>query len=188
MRGRLIFPFVVELARLDTSATKADPDGTLTDTAASPITSGYDDIFREPVAIKRDTDNDGAPNDEDRTGIVHRVETCIQVPAQIHPESFDQLQQLMTGANHSAVFELWFHYRDLERLNLVNPDNGKPLINNNDRLHRIYDCDGNLIEEIGDPPGLYATQVQSRGFSFGRSRNILVVLFNEREQGTRLSA
>ena len=188
MRGRLVFPFVVELAQLDTDATKEDPDGTLSDSALDPITSGYDDIYREPISIKRDQDNDGAPDEGDTVGEIHRVDSCIRLPAQIHPEAFEQLQQFMTGANKNAIFELWFHYRNLEDLDLIDLDTGRPLININDRLAAIYDCEGNLVEKIPAPPGLYVTQVQSRGFSFGQSRNLLVVTFQEREQGTRITA
>ena len=58
MRGRLIFPFVAELHRLDTHAmatTDPDPDG--------PHTSGYDPDFKEPVRI--DEDDDGVVPDQE---------------------------------------------------------------------------------------------------------------------------
>lgn len=188
MRGRLIFPFIIELAQLDTDATGADPDGTLSDGTDNVITEGYDNVFREPVAIRRDLDNDGAPDSDDTTGEAHRVEKCITLPAQIHPDTFDQLQQLFTGANQNAAIDLWLHFRDLEKNGLVDPDTGQALIKQNDRLARIFDCDGKLIQEIPDPPGLYITQVKTTGFSFGRSRNLLVLTLQEREQGTRLIA
>ena len=54
MRGRLIFPFLAELYRLDTRATATtDPDG------AGPLTGGYDPDFKEPVLVDRDGDGIG---------------------------------------------------------------------------------------------------------------------------------
>ena len=46
MRGKLINPFLAEIARLDTTATAADPD------AAGPLTSGYDPDFKETVVLE----------------------------------------------------------------------------------------------------------------------------------------
>ena len=181
MRGRLIFPFLIEIAQLDTDAMlNDDPDGDL-----GPATSGYDDDFNEPVNVYR-TEDDGSLDTDDTTGTVVRVEKCFTVPAQIHPDAFNQMQQLFTGTNPNAEFECWLHFKDLEELGLVDEQTGLPLLQNTDRLVAIYDCDQQLIQEIVNPPGLYATQVQPRGFSFGRSRNLLVVTFTEREQGTRL--
>ena len=49
MRGRLIFPFLAELRRLDTAAmASTDPDG------AGPLTGGFDPDFKEPVLVDRD--------------------------------------------------------------------------------------------------------------------------------------
>ena len=45
MRGRLINPFLAELAQLDMAATAADPDG------AGPLTSGYDSDFKETAMV-----------------------------------------------------------------------------------------------------------------------------------------
>lgn len=172
MRGRLINPFEVELAQLDTAALRdEDPDG-----SAGPLTSGYDDDFREPVVILRDEVAD------DTTGIPVRRENLIRVPAQIEPRAMAQLQQLLAGASPNAAIELIFHFRDLEELCLVDPDSGEAFIRNNDRLCAIYDCEGELVQEIQNPPGLYATQVRPN-FGIGRSRNLLIATFEEREQG-----
>lgn len=173
MRGRLVFPFLVELAQLDTAATEGDPDG------AGPLTSGYDEDFREPVMVL------AAPGDQ--TGASARVESGpIQFRAQIEPAMFERLEMLLGGESPDSRFAIVAHYRDLERLNLVDATTGKPLIRKNDRLVRILNCDsGDLIEEIPDPPGLFVRQVQSRGFGPGRTRNLLLIEFEEREQAAR---
>ena len=45
MRGRLINPFLAEIAQLDTAATAADPDAT------GPAVSGYDPDFKETLVL-----------------------------------------------------------------------------------------------------------------------------------------
>ena len=71
MRGALINPFTAEIARLDTVATKADPDG------AGPATSGYDDVFREPIVI-----DDSDPTTNVRT-FTRAEQNLIRVPCQV---------------------------------------------------------------------------------------------------------
>ena len=77
-----------------------------------------------------------------------------------------------------------FHFRDLERLGLVDPRTGDALICPNDRLEGLYDLEGQLIQRIRTPPGLYVTQAQPRGFGLSRSRplrNLLLVTFEARQ-------
>lgn len=173
MRGRLVFPFLVELAQLDTLATEADPD------AGGPLTSGYHEHFREPRMVL------AVPGDQ--TGVSARVESGpIQFRAQIEPMMFERLQMLLGGESPDSRFAIVAHYQDLERNDLVDATTGKPLIRKNDRLVRILNCDtGALIETIPNPPGLFVRQVQSRGFGPGRTRNLLLIEFEEREQSAR---
>lgn len=171
-RGRLVFPFLVELAPLDTLATQADPDG------AGPLTSGYDDDFREPVMVSQ-----GAT---DQVGTSARVEgTPIQIKAQIEPDQFEKLEAMISGQSpESNTFRVVMHYKDLETLGLVGAD-GRATINKSDRLTRILNLDGVLVETIPDPPGLYVHQIMSRGWGLGGSiptRNLLFVDFQERSQ------
>ena len=173
-RGRLIFPFLAELARLDTAATAADPDG------AGPLVSGYDPDFKEPVA--RDTDADGR-------GEPVRVEhPPVRVPCQVDTDAFAQLQMLAAGNAPRSDVELVFHFRDLERLGLVDTETGDALIRPGDRLAGICDMAGELVQAVRTPPGLYVTEARPSGFGLGRARprrNLLVVSFRDRQQGTR---
>ncbi len=173
MRGRLVFPFLVELAQLDTAATELDPDG------AGPLTSGYHEHFREPLQVLADP--------TDQTGVSARVESGpIQVRAQIEPAMFERLQMMLGGESPDSRFAIIVHYRELESKSLIDSVTGKPLIRKNDRLVRILNCDtGALIESIPDPPGLFIRQVQSRGFGPGRTRNLLLIEFEERQQAVR---
>lgn len=171
MRGRLIFPFLVELAPLDTAATEStDPDG------GGPLTSGYDELFRAPVKVLADGD--------DQTGVKARIESAlIQLPAQIEPDQMNQLSMLLSGESpESNSFRVVFHYNDLEDQGLLHPD-GTPTIKKRDRLTRILNMDGDLVETIANPPGLFVEQVMSRGWGLGGSsptRNLLFVDFAER--------
>ena len=86
MRGRLIFPFLAELRRLDTAAmATTDPDG------AGALTGGFDPDFKEPVLVDRDGD-----------GVAERERTelpAIRVPCQVEPKVFEDLRMLASGAS-----------------------------------------------------------------------------------------
>ncbi len=169
MRGRLINPFLAELARLDTVATAADPDG------PGPLTSGYDPDFKETVVLPS-------------PGNARREQPPIRLPCQVEIGTFEALQQLASGASPNSKVVLVFHFRDLERVGLVDPATKDALLRVNDRLVAIHDLDGNLVQAIRTPPGLYATEVQPQSFGLGLCRNLLLVTFEERELGVRGAA
>lgn len=169
MRGRLINAFLAELARIDTVATAADPDG------AGTLTSGYDSDFKETVVI-----DDGAARRDAR-----REMPPIRIPCQVEVGVFEALQQLAAGASPNSLVTLVFHFRDLERLGLVDPASSDALLRVNDRLVAIHDQAGRLVQAVRTPPGLYATEVQPQSFGLGRARNLLLVTFQERELGVR---
>jgi len=168
-RGRLIFPFIVELYQLDTVATEADPDG------AGPLTSGYNEFFREPIKILGDP--------ADQVGESARVESGpIQVEAQIEPEMFERLEMMLSGQSPDTRFAVVAHYANLERNGLVLSD-GTPSIKKGDRLSRILSCrTGELVEPVPNPPGLFVRQTQPRSFGLGTERNLLLIEFEERSQ------
>ena len=170
-RGRLIWPFLAELAQLDTAATKVDPDG------AGPLTSGFDDDFREPVIV---------PVVGEQTGTEHRVEKDpILLPCQIEVARFEQLRMLATGQSPDELLRLVFHFADLELFGLVDADNGEATIRVNDRLNAIKRIETEeLVQEFRIP--LFATSVMPRSFGLdGLERNLLVVSFEERELSVR---
>lgn len=170
MRGRLINPFLVELAQLDTAATDEDPD------AGGALVSGYDDDFREPVRV-----SDGTTAGAD----ARREKDHIFVPCQVEVVTFDQLRMLGSGDVPNYQLRLVFHFEELERMGLVDPATGKALIRKNDRLVAIRECSGALVEAVATPPGLYATEPQPQSFGLsGSKRNLLLVTFEDREQGS----
>jgi hypothetical protein len=165
VRGRLIFPFLAELAQLDTAATAADPDG------AGPLAAGYDPIFRSPVVR---TDGTGAR-------VSSRAEVLVQLPTSIDDKAQEQLRMMATGNAPGRRLVLTFHFRDLERRGLVDT-NGDAKIRVNDRLVRILTRDGQLVQLFGNPPGVFVTELNPLSYGLGRKRNLLDVTLEDREQ------
>jgi hypothetical protein len=172
MRGKLINPFLAEIARLDTTATAADPDG------PGPLVSGYDPDFKETVVLE----DAGARRD------ARQEMPPMLVPCQVEVGAFEALQQLAAGNSPNSQVTLVFHFRDLERMGLVDPTTGDALLRLNDRLVAIRDMAGKLVQAVRTPPGLYATEVQPQSFGLGRSRNLAIVIFQEREISARGAA
>lgn len=171
MRGRLINPFLAEIARLDTVATAQDPDG------AGPLTSGYDSDFKETVLV---------PDTGWRGHDARREESPILVPCQVEVQSFGELQELLTGMSPRSHLVLVFHFEDLERMELVDPDSGDALLHVDDRLVSIRDYHtGEVVQAVRTPPGLYITEVQPQSFGLGLRRNLLLATFNERALGPK---
>ena len=177
-RGRLIFPFLAELYRLDTRATATtDPDG------AGPLTGGYDPDFKEPVLVDRDGDGIGER--------IREEHDPVRVLCQVEPDAFEAMRMMASGNVPKSSIELVFHFADLERLDLVDAATGDALVRPGDRLAAIRDVEGTLIQSIRTPPGLYVTEARPTGFGLGRarpSRNLLMVSFSDRQTGARRTA
>ncbi len=169
MRGRLIFPMIIELAQLDTDATAADPDG------AGPLTRGYDDEFREPVLVP--------PSDTGSSsrGAMRRVETLVRVSAQLEDDAYEMLSMLATGRSPQGQLKAVIHFEELERRGMVGAD-GLPTIHINDRLAAVYQASGTLIQTIANPPGLFCVESQPRLGGLGGTRNLLLLSFEARQQ------
>ena len=161
MRGRLIFPFGIQLCLLDPVATAAGP--------------GYDSTFQEPEIVPTD----------DGVGVIGRVESDpIIVPGQFYTqEEFLYLQMMANGNAAQADVRIVFHFRDLEREGLVEETTGLAKIKVGDRISAVYDKKGvTLIQAIPTPPGLYVIQANPL-FGLGSSRNLLACHFKSRDQG-----
>jgi len=167
-RGRLIFPFLAVIGRLDVNASSQDPDG------SGELTEGYDSVFREPH-----TYTDSAEQRQDT-----RKERCVIVPCQVEDQVWEAQRQIQAGNNPDSRMVLVFHFSDLERLGLVNRTTGVAELHPNDRLDRLLNCrTKKLVQSFRNPPGLFAISCTPAGFGLGGSRNLLVCVFEEREQG-----
>lgn len=159
MRGRLIFPFIAELHRLDTMAMAPD----------------YDEDFKEPILL--DSNDDGVAEP------FRREHPPVRVPCQVESQAFEALRMATTGNTPRSSFDLVFHFRDLERLGLVDAASGDALIRPSDRLGALYAKDGKLVQAVRTPPGLYVIEAKPIGFGLHRrrpSRNLLLVSFQDR--------
>lgn len=161
MRGRLIFPFGIQLYLLDPVAIAVGP--------------GYDPVFQEPTLVATD----------DGVGTIGRIESApIMVPGQFYTqEDFMYLQMVANGNLAQADVRVVFHFKDLENLGLIEPATGTAQIKVGDRLGAVYDKKGvTMIQEIPNPPGLFVIQANPL-FGLGSNRNLLAVHFKSRDQG-----
>jgi len=158
-RGRLIFPFTLEIAQLDLAATQD---------------AGFDPDFREAIITATD----------DRIGASTRTETLVKVTGSFHsPQGFSQLQQALTGNLQKVDVVVLLHFQELENLGLIEASTGSALIKVGDRLHAIYNYQtGALIQQIQNPPGAFITKA-SPIFGLEGDRNLLEVTFTSRDQG-----
>ena len=163
MRGRVIFAFTAELHRLDRTATAADP--------------GFDPDFKEPALKPRPGTNTGESP--------RREHPPVRVPCQVDTKVFDELRMHASGDSPRSRIDLVFHFKDLERLGLVDADTGDALIQPGDRLAGIYDKAGRIVQAVQTPPGLYVTEARPSGFGLSMARprrNLLIVTFEDRRQ------
>ncbi len=165
MRGRLIFPLLADLHRLDPVAMATQAPG-------------YDADFKEPALL--DPDGDGLSD------VFRREHPPIRVPCQVEPEALNSLRMTPSGNTPASSLDLVFHFRDLERLGLVDVTTGEALIRASDRLGGLFDTEGQLVWAVRTPPGLYVTEARHAGFGLSRRRprrNLLVVSFSDRPAG-----
>lgn len=164
MRGRLVFPVIAELRRLDAAAM----------TAASPA---VDPDFDEP--------HRAAP------GALVRVELPpLRLPCQVESGLERALAPSAAGDVPRFRIALVFHFRDLERADLVEPLTGVARLAVGDRLAALYDQQGALVEMFPNPPGYFATAATPLSYGLGANprANLLLVEFADRPQGLRSPA
>lgn len=168
-RGRLIFPFIAELGLLDTVQMKADPDG------PGGFTSGYDPVFREAVKISQSVGS--------TPGTTLRRERRVRFQAQVEDDTAGMLDALASGNSPTNTLALVFHYKELEEAGAVETVSGRPIIKApGARLISLNDPrNGSLIERYDAAPGYWATQAKSMGYGIGPYRNLLLVVFEERD-------
>ena len=114
-----------------------------------------------------------------------RVERTVTLPCQVEVGEFETLEEAFSGDLPKTALTLIFHFRDIEDHGLVDATTGAVKLCVGDRLAAIRDRTGNVVQTIQTPPGLFAIEVRPLTFGFGLSRNLLLVVFHDREQGVR---
>lgn len=163
-RGRLIRPFFATIALLDVQRTRAN-------TIGGEVAAGYDDVFREPKTVTT------AAGDR----VEARLERSIRIACQVEPTTWEALRMTPAGDNPGTLYNLVFHFCDLRAHGLVD-SNGMALIHPRDRLVKIENCRGKVVQTFRNPPGAYCIQARPGGFGLGLDRNLLIALFEERQQ------
>jgi hypothetical protein len=167
MRGRLINPFRADIRQLDTEATEAAKGG-----------HGYDEDFKEPSPVDKDGDGEGP-------GVSTRAEKpALLIPAQVEMGTGEKLRQFFQGNDPVSRLVLIFHFRDLEKMGLVD-DRGNARLRIGDRLAALYPLRGSCTETTAawtpvEP--VFAVEVQPNGFGIGLSRNLLFMFFESRDK------
>jgi hypothetical protein len=134
------------------------------DTLATAQAPGYDPDFQEPRAGAR------------------REKSPIQVPAQVEVTVHEVLQQSMAGNVPDSRLVLVMDYEDLARRGLIDPATNETTLRVGDRLVRLLNGIGVLIETYANPPGMFLTELRPV-CGLERDRNLLLAFFNDREQG-----
>lgn len=175
-RGRIIWTHLADIYTLDSAETNKDPD------LAGPLTSGYDDVFMEPVRVQESAGEFGAPR-----GVSARKEKKqAKVPVQIKDDNMEVLQQMVSGPTPGARLTTYIHYRTLEDLGLLDSDK-VPSIFRNCRLDSIYHArSGELLHRFTTERALYAQEIRPVGWGLSGGRiNLLMIRFEDREQSDR---
>lgn len=157
-RGRIPFPFTAWIAPLDPVAIEASGD--------------YDDDFGE-VRIKG----------TDGVGTVQRKEGT-PYSLQVGPETDRQelARFTKTGDVPDSAIGLVVDIAKLEAAGLVDSSTGKLEIKKDDRLLRIEDRRGHVVQTF-DEVKIYATEVRRLNAWIGSTSNFALVLFQDRPQG-----
>lgn len=164
-RGRLIRPFFATIALLDVKRTRAN-------TIGGEVAAGYDDVFREPAtATTVSGERQGA-----------RVERSVRIACQVEPTTWQAMRMTPAGENPGSLWNLVFHFCDLEANGLASAADGLALIHPRDRLVKLENCQRKIVHTFRNPPGAYCIQARPGGFGLGLGRNLLIATFEEREQ------
>lgn len=164
MRGRLIFPYRVVVARVDPVAIEAAGPGGA---------DGFDDVWRTPILEA--SGETSAP--------VRRELDPITFEAQVEPGIFADLRRLMAGFAPEGELVITAFMSDFEDAGLIEPD-GSPSLRPGDRVVRFEDRDGETVLSIADPPGLYIENAnpESWGLTGAHRANLVIIRLTDRPQ------
>lgn len=164
-RGRLIFAFLVEIARLDRDAIRA--------------ADGYDDTLRA-VRTRRPQGARG-PREKARKEL-----PLIRLRCQVEEAAIDAQRQGPGGNVPETRVVYVVHFKELEEKGLVDAESGKPLVGPNDRIVALYTKHG-VLERTFGPPDVFITEARGGSYSLGHRRNLLQLISSERPRGLEVA-
>ena len=163
MRGRLLFPLLAEIARVDREAMVSG-------------SANIDPDFREPVVL--------APAPDAVGPLARRELAPIRVPCQVEVETLDALHMTEAGNEPTSRVQLVLHFRDLEERGLVDVATGRASLAPGDRVTGFYDRGGALVQTAD----LYVVEARPLAFGFGLlrpRRNLLLLVLEPRAASVR---
>ena len=158
--------------QLDHAATRAfDPVG--------PATSGYDDIFREPVV----TDTIAGASVAGRTSS-RQEKAAIRVPCQVETTQFEELQQAFTGDLPQSRMTLVFHREDLLNLGLLDTVTKNILIKKGDRISGLEKRSLGVSVLKFQGVGMFVREIFPGSWGFGPDGHDLhMCILEQRDEG-----
>lgn len=162
-RGRLIFPVNVEIAQLDTKATR---DG-----------GYYDDVARE-TKLAPSADGLGTDQKQERTTVTLKCQLESK-------DFFERLNMFFQGNAPETILRLTFHMTDLERAGLLDDEatyGVRAGLKVGDRILGFTDRYGQQMFKFPDAPGLYIREVNPTGFL--ETQNLVVVTIGDRRRAS----
>lgn len=165
MSGRLIYPVVATLCRVDPAATAAMP--------------GYDPEFAELRLV--DTDDDGVAD-------VERAELpSIELLCQVEPKAQEHLAMTPAGDVPRSEVTLVFHTRQLASRGVYDVNKGTLDLRPGDRLAALRSLAGVALWVPREGRGMYLTEAKLAGWGLGRTprANLVLATFVDRSAARR---
>lgn len=167
-RGRLIFPVVCEVARIDVETTRT--------------ASGFDDVLGQPRrASTSGLPEKGTPRGDLATAYFLPVRLLGQIENGLAKLTTYQQGMAQTGNQPKFKVQVVYHYDQLEQGGLVASD-GHVKMRSGDRLLAAYTLAGTKICDFEDA---YATRIDDTSFGLSaQTRNLCIVTYESRVKGT----
>ena len=157
--GDLLFPEIAVLRFLDTNAQEVAGD--------------FDPDYREPRIPDSNANQLGKA--------VRTEQPEFKIRAQVATITHQRLaQQEHGGAQDTPNLELTFHFRDLDKLGLLESD-GRPKIQIGTRVARIENKAGKVLFDYPLPEGMFITATRHSGHMLGQA-NLWVCTLADRRQ------
>lgn len=159
----MIFPVNVEIAQLDTKATR---DGGF-----------YDDTARETKLVAT-ADGLGADQKQERTTVTLKCQLESK-------DFFERLNMFFQGNAPETMLRLTFHMTDIERAGLLDDEatfGVRAGLKVGDRILGFTDKYGQQMFKFPDEPGLYIRAVNPTGFL--ETQNLVVVTIGDRRRAS----
>jgi hypothetical protein len=182
-RVPLLFPVQVAISPLDTINTRrVDPDK-----PAGPLTSGYDEDLREPVALEEIDPLDQSKDIVDVT----KYRPQIRIPCQVEVRKLEDVRQEFGGDAPITNMTFVMHNKDLLRLSLLatgEQPNCVRQLKTNDRIDAIEELNkpGMIVHPLKET--LFVVELRSGSWGMGPTGQDLWICYTSNRPSTATGA